>query len=115
MDTRLLNGDMARDARGLPHLIDGPQELLQRAIIRLTVRRGSFAPDPELGSLLHTLRSSPTQDLDAAAGNLVRQALLPLHGVEATGVRCLRAGDALSLQIDLKIGQQSSTVGVTVN
>lgn len=57
MDTALSNGDFDAGTNGIPRLLEGAEELFQRAAIRLTVPLGSFACDPELGSRLYTLPS----------------------------------------------------------
>lgn len=103
---------MARGERGLPQLVGGAEELIQRALIRLTVRRGSFALDPGLGSELNTLRAAGQKNLDDAAANLVRQALLPLPEVEATRVRCTREGERLLLRVELRVLEQTKILEV---
>ena len=52
MDTALLEGDFCPDSRGLPVLLEGREELLQRVAICLTVKKGSFPYLPQLGSRL---------------------------------------------------------------
>ena len=56
MDTMLQNGDFARGPGGLLRPIQGVLELTQRAMIRLTVRKGAFPLDDTLGSELYRLR-----------------------------------------------------------
>lgn len=114
MDTLLENGDMKRGAHGMPELAGGARELVQRAMIRLSVRRGSFAPDSTLGSELYTLGALPARGLDAAALNLVRQALLPLAGVTVTGASCLRLGDSLRLRVALLAAGEAKTLEMEV-
>lgn len=104
MDTLLQNGDMGCGANGLPRTVTGAEELIQRAIIRLTVRRGSFALDPALGSELYKLGACANASLAATAENFVRQALLPLATITVNEVRCVRTHDRLRLQIELNIG-----------
>ena len=50
MDLVLYHGDHRRDERGYPQQAEGTAEKIQQAIIRLTVPKGRFALDPELGS-----------------------------------------------------------------
>ena len=57
MDTALINGDFKVSSNGRPEQIDGTQELLQRAAIRLNVPLGSFVYDAQLGSRLHSLKA----------------------------------------------------------
>lgn len=104
MDTLLQEGDMRRGTRGLPCTVTGAEELIQRAIIRLSVRRGSFALDPALGSELYKLGACNAASLAATAENFVRQALLPLPEITVNEVRCVRTDDRLRLQMELMIG-----------
>ncbi|MBE6833438.1 histidine kinase [Faecalispora sporosphaeroides] len=91
MDTRLDGGDFAVGANGLPGSVGGREELLQRALIRLTVPRGSFSYDPELGGRLHTLVLSGA-DLSARARELVEEALAAMPGVSVEQVACTPLG-----------------------
>lgn len=55
MDFLLLDGDMAADYNGDMQSVKGLKEILQRAMIRLTVKKGSFAYQSDLGSELYHL------------------------------------------------------------
>lgn len=55
MDTLLQNGDVLSDCAGDLQAVHGVQEIIQRAMIRLRMKRGSFVYDPKLGSDLHRL------------------------------------------------------------
>lgn len=92
MDIRLDQGDFAVGVSGLPSSVSGREELLQRALIRLTVPRGSFSYDPGLGSRLHTLVMSGA-DLSARARELVEEALAALPGVSVEQVVCTPLGE----------------------
>lgn len=91
MDTLLRRGDFAVNANGLPMAISGRAELLQRAEIRLRMRRGSFSYDSSLGSRLYTLVLSGN-DLDVRARELTEEALTTLPGVTVQKVRCTALG-----------------------
>lgn len=51
----LREGDYVPDGRGGFRSAEGGQEVLERVLWKLTVRRGSFPFLPELGSRLHLL------------------------------------------------------------
>lgn len=87
MDIRLDQGDFAVGGNGLPCSVSGKEELLQRAFICLTIPRGSFSYDPQLGSRLHTLVLSGA-DLSARARELVEEALAAVPGVTVQQVAC---------------------------
>lgn len=55
--------------------VRGTDELLQRIIMKLKARRGSFYPLPEYGSRLHTLSSVKPALRETAARQFVQEAL----------------------------------------
>lgn len=55
MELLLQHGDHSRNGQGFLQEVDGAQQLVQRAMVRLTVPKGKFVLNPQLGSLLHTL------------------------------------------------------------
>lgn len=87
-----MNGDHALDGRGLPATLTGDAELIQRALIRLSVRRGSFAQDPQLGSELYRLRGARPAQLERLALAYAQEALEPMSGVAATAAEVSRTG-----------------------
>lgn len=115
MDTLLYNGDFAIDGRGYPIPCTGAQELLQQALIRLTVRRGSFAYDPTLGSRLFSLKSTGG-NLEARALELIKEALLDLPELTPVGVeaRLENNGENLCLTVLLQANGQRVQLEVTV-
>ena len=111
-DILLENGDVKRGADGYPRAVTGVEALIQRAMVRLSVRRGSFAPDPELGGLLHTLAAAPPGQQNALALSLARQALSALPQVLVESAECRREGEALRLTFGLRVGEQTKTLEV---
>ena len=55
MDNKITDGDTELNKKGLPMEITGIDECIQQAFIRLTVKKGSFPYNRDLGSRLHTL------------------------------------------------------------
>ena len=94
MDMKLYAGDFVPAGTDFV-TVSGREELLQRALIRLSVRKGSFPLLPELGSELYKLRTKEKTDLTARARTFANAALLPM-GLEVESV--LASGDALSLE-----------------
>lgn len=115
MDTLLYNGDFARDGRGYPIPCSGAQELLQRALIRLTVQKGSFIYDPDLGSRLSLLKNT-TRNMEARALELIQEALLELPQLTPVGVSIQpqQGRENLSLTVLLNLEGQSSQLEVIV-
>lgn len=103
MDTLLAGGDHYLDRRGLPVSLTGEDEIIQRALIRLSVRRGSFVYDPALGSELHRLRGAKTAVLGQLALSYAQEALAPMRGVTVRQAEAARSGrDLLTVAVTLE-------------
>ena len=96
MDMKLYAGDFVPAGTDFV-TVSGREELLQRALIHLSVRKGSFPLLPELGSELYKLRTKEKTDLAARARTFANAALLPM-GLEVESVLASGDGDALSLE-----------------
>ena len=117
MDTLLKNMDHARDGCGLPVTITGQRARIQRLLIRLGVRKGSFLPDPQLGSELHKLPLALAgQERDQLALHYAQQALLPERArVERAFCRPSRGQpDSLSISLSIRLGGQTFPLEVAV-
>ena len=89
MDALLIDGGHLCDSLGSPIMVGGERELLQRAAIRLAVRRGSLPHDPAFGSTLHRLDTDgPAGARDARALAAARLALAPLPQFEVRAAEC---------------------------
>lgn len=85
MDAALNNGDFyTNDRNHLVTLYDN-EELVQRAMIRLCVKKGSFIYDKKLGSNLYTLTEN-TDDIKAKVISYAREALLDMNNVTVDDV-----------------------------
>ena len=108
MELKLVNGDYLPDGRG--GLEQAEEEILQRALSRLTARRGSFPFLPEFGSRLCLLGAVASLARETAAERYVTEALAPetalrveqvrLRGSELT-VTLIRAGTERELRLPL--------------
>ena len=75
MELELRNGDYIADGVGGLRRVRGREALLQRALFRLTARRGAFPFWESLGSRLWTLGRVPAAERRAAARQYVAEAL----------------------------------------
>ena len=75
MELKLVNGDYVPDGAGGMVRLFGAEEVLARAIFRLTARRGAFPFLPDLGSRLHLLLREPPSARQALAAQYAAQAL----------------------------------------
>ena len=115
MELKLVNGDYVPDGVGGLRRAEGREALLQRALFRLTARRGAFPFCEELGSRLWLLGRVPAARRQAAAEQYVAEALAGEPGLfvervaledRADGVTALTAaldygGEALSVTVEV--------------
>lgn len=118
MDTVLVNGDYLKDAKGRPVQIEGIHEILQRALIRMSVRKGSFEYDASLGSELYKLKTSyiDKKSLNEKIVSYAREALEPIKGIRILGVEAQRTGggENLNLLFKLTVDNKVSEMEVVV-
>ena len=85
MELKLVNGDYLPDGRG--GLQQAEEEILQRALSRLTTRRVSFPFLPEFGSRLYLLGAVAPLARETAAERYVTEALAPETALKVESVR----------------------------
>lgn len=98
MDTAVSNGDFLCNSKGTPINLGGYEELLQRVLIRLTVKKGSFVYDKSLGSRLYTLKATDGNIKERALA-LVREALIENPEVAVNDVKIALTNDKESLEL----------------
>lgn len=109
MELMLRNGDYVPDGNGGFLRAEGTDELLQRVLWKLTVRRGSFPFLPDLGSRLYLLPREKAGGRTALARQYVAEALageaLEIDGVTLEGetlrVDLTWRGERLSARMEL--------------
>ena len=112
MELMVRDGDYVPDGEGGFLRAEGSRELLQRVLWKLTIRRGSFPPLPELGGRLHELFREPPSRRGALAQQYAAEALAGEAGLELTGaelsgdgrlrVDLLWRGEALSAAVEVR-------------
>lgn len=115
MDTRIYDGDHVLDGRGFPAVLSGAEELIQRALIRLKVKKGAFAPDLQLGSELYKLRRAEDAQSNRIALAYVQEALAAMPEAAVAGVSCALAGPGeLCVEVGLLLDGEEYELEVTV-
>lgn len=110
----LREGDYVPDGKGGFQTAQGAQELLERVLWKLTVRRGSFPLLPELGSRLHLLSRAPAGEREALAGQYAAQALAD-EDVTVDTVSLAQEGGRGTLTVGLLWQGERLTATVEVN
>lgn len=109
----LRNGDYVPDGQGGFRTAEGAEELLERVLWKLSVRRGSFPFLPQLGSRLHLLGRAAEREREALAGQYVREALAD-ENVTVTGTELVQTGEKASLIVRMDWRGEALTAVVEV-
>lgn len=114
MDTAISNGDFMLDSNGIPISIYGIQEILQRALIRLTVRKGSFIYDTNLGSDLYELKKTTSTSIKSRALSMVKEALKPMSNVlvDDVSTEFINSSENLKLNVVLRVNNNKKEMEV---
>ena len=104
-------GDYVPDGKGGFARCEGAQEVLERLLWKLSVRRGSFPLLPEVGSRLYLLGRATPGQREALAEQYVMEALAD-EDVEVTGVELAQRGQEAALTAHVK--WQGEALAVTV-
>lgn len=110
----LIDGDYVPDGFGGFVRLRDRQKLLQRALFKLTCKRGSFEFLPQLGSCLRELSKQKPSRRNAAAEQYASQALRGMGiSVQSAEVTVLPSGQA-DVVFSLQLGGKTASVEVTV-
>lgn len=114
MDSKIYNGDFAIGENGLTETVDGAEELLQRARIRLSAVRGGFVHDPTLGSRLNRLECAPPKAMEEAAMMYVREALADMPQVEPLCVKIETddGGQPRGVRVGLRLKKEAVQIDI---
>lgn len=115
MDTALTGtGDFELDGRGMPYLLSGLAEMMQRVGLCLKIKKGSFPYDRELGSELYILNEQ-TQPLRDTASLLVKEAAARIPQVKILDVEAAFDNNKkLALSVLLEFGGERKHMEVKV-
>ena len=114
MELELKNGDYIADGMGGLRRVQGREALLQRALFRLTARRGTFPFWESLGSRLWELGRVPAPERRSAARQYVAEALEE-EDVTVTNVSLSPAGEGrLHMLVELAYQDGALSVSLTV-
>lgn len=116
MDTKIKNGDWVRDSSGLLQTVDCFDEILQRIFIRLTVPRGKFIYDKNLGSRLPLVWREKEKLREQRALQLAQEALSAMPDVRVISARVDEGTNKMIFKISAYeyAGEVEVTVGKNV-
>ena len=103
MDLKVEKGMHTLGPQGLPQQVEGLEELLQNACLRLSLHRGEFPYGRELGSGLHQWEAEGEHAIERALA-LANEALLDLPGVQAENAAETEDGVRFTLRTPLGEG-----------
>ena len=109
----LRDGDYVPDGRGGLRRAEGREALLDRALFRLTARRGTFPFLPELGSRLWQLGQVPADGRQSAAEQYVAEALAGEAGLSVEEVTVTERGGGRA-DVTAELTWQGEPMSVTV-
>lgn len=107
---QLRDGDYRPDGAGDFLQSTGAQEALERALFLLTVRRGSFALLPELGSRLDRLAQERPSAREAMGASYAAEALAGEEDLEVTGAAWEESSRQLTVFLNWKGEHLSAAV-----
>lgn len=110
MELRLRDGDYVPDGQGGMERVEGAQELLERVLWKLAVRRGSFPLLPELGSRLYLLPRAKPGERAALAAQYAAEALADEAGLVLNTVTLTESGGTSTLRLELEWRGEGFTV-----
>ena len=114
MERKLVNGDYVPDGRGGLAALTGAEEILQRALFRLTARRGALPFLPELGSRLYLLPREKPSARQALAVQYAAEALRNEEGLTVTGAQLNETAEGLRLTVYLDWQGQGLSAGLLI-
>lgn len=80
MDVKIKNGDMVLSDRGEPVYVEGIEEIFQQVLLCISVKKGAFLYDKDLGCCAVTDVSGERQVRQLEAR--LREAILPVKGAQ---------------------------------
>lgn len=115
MELKIRDGDYVSDGIGGEKRASGTEEMLERALYRLSVRRGSFPFLPTLGSELYRLGGEKPGAREAAAKQYAAEALAEESSVSVEGAELTENGDGTALlRVLLTADGERTAVELTV-
>lgn len=106
--------DTAQTVQGWPLRVAGTEEVAQSILLRLSIPRGSFRLDPDLGSRLYALPRGPVTQMESFARQAVEEAVAEMPGLLLTGVTCRYDAESDQGWVDCSFSWKGQEIETTV-
>lgn len=113
MDTQLGNGDFIIDHCALPHSIADLEEACQRVKLILSVKKGSFKYNRELGCDYDILKNAV--DVDKAARLMCEEALVCQRDIAVDSVSAAKEDSGLAITVGVMYDNRIGSVEVKID
>jgi len=115
VELKLENGQYVTGRSGAPERVGGTEELLQRARMRLSARRGCFLPDPTYGSRLWQLGALKPSQRREAAKLYAAEALRPETELAVGAVEYVPGdGDSAVVTVEVLCGGDAAELSIRI-
>lgn len=114
MELQLCDGDYVKNQYGGFKTVEGAEELLQRLLFKLTVRRGSFPLMPSLGSRLYLLPKEKKSSQENTAYGYIMEAVEDEPDVMLDRVTVFDNGEKLEVTALFDYKGDSLTISLAV-
>lgn len=113
MDVMLQNGDTAVDATGCNLWLEGMEEALQQVKLCLSISKGSFIYEKELGLEMPAFGEDERSLKNAEA--LLREAVMPIEGITLDLLKMENTPEGIRFGFTLSKDGESINSEVTIN
>ena len=113
MELCLLDGDYVPNGFGGFETVTDGEEKLQRALFKLTARRGGFKPMPDVGSRLYMLARMNKAEWNGAARHYADEALYG-EPVSVEDITVAESDGRIDVYVRLAAGDSAVSAAITV-
>lgn len=109
MDVKIENEDISVDSAGSFVMIDGFDEIVQQALIRMKIPKGKFIYDRNLGSFCDSLDINTGKNQMKALEMLINESLVSLNNAYVKVNSTEKTSKGIKAEITVFIGDLSTT------
>ncbi len=114
MALKIADGKYVLTDRGDPVSVRGDDEVLERVLFKLKVRRNSFLPMPNLGSRLYLLPKEKKANIENAARQYITEALAEETDISVADVTAEYKKEGIWLHLMISYGGNDRELSLLV-